>query len=48
MINKELFLNEKYANMDLNSKVAYSVLYDLLDENKYNTNNELYIQNARK
>lgn len=48
IINKDLFLNEKYANIDLNSKIAYSVLYDLLDENKYNTNNELYVQNARK
>lgn len=48
IINKDLFMNEKYANMSLTSKIAYSVLYDLLDENKYNTNNELYVRNARK
>ena len=36
IINKDLFMNEKYANMSLTSKIAYSVLYDLLDENKYN------------
>lgn len=38
IINKELFLNEKYTNMNLTSKIAYSVLYDLLDENNCNTN----------
>lgn len=49
-LDKFLFEDEKYKNLKLNSKIAYCILKDMVDDNisvKTDVNGDRYIENAR-
>lgn len=49
-LDKFLFEDDKYKNLKLNSKIAYCILKDMVDENisvKTDVNGDRYIENAR-
>lgn len=49
-LDKFLFEDDKYKNLKLNSKIAYCILKDMLDENinvKTDINGDRYIKDAR-
>lgn len=50
ILDKFLFEDDKYKNLKINSKIAYCILKDMLDENinvKTDINGDRYIENAR-
>lgn len=49
-LDKFLFEDDKYKNLKLNSKIAYCILKDMVDDNisvKTDVNGDRYIENAR-